>query len=342
MNKLWKSKYFEKNNNESHSYIFKSLEIKQYLQKILKNQGFALHDYKLNFNNSVLNIFISIYKTERAFSIDKEDNSAKEKASNLLKKKIKKFYKQKNFSSKLPTKVKYTKLLKFYNTYLIKLKKSYKQKYLMNQINKLPTKTKHNEILKICDAYLLKLNLTRTSVTLKTLELNNFSKKILKSLNLFTNNRFNLALTVQEINYINGNPKTKQILLRLRKFERTTFYNEGKRFIIPFITQPNSAKLLTQFISTQIRTIKRHNFFFNFLKETLNSGINQKSSRIQGIKLIIKGRLNNAARAKHRIITIGKIPLTTINSNIDYSESVAFTSNGTLGIKVWVCEKVQN
>lgn len=32
------------------------------------------------------------------------------------------------------------------------------------------------------------------------------------------------------------------------------------------------------------------------------------------------------------------IPLLKINSKIDYFEETAFTSNGTLGIKVWVYE----
>lgn len=358
MNPNWKSKYFEKNINESHNYVFKSLEIEQYLQKILKNQGFTLHDCKLNFNNSILNVSISIYKTEKALLIAEEQKLLETEALSLLKKELtkflkkkrKKFYKQKNWQNKLPTKIKYHEIFKYYNNWLKKFIESHNQKYLINEINKLKeskknkslTKTKQNEILKIYEAYLDKIGLNRTYSTSKTLEFIKFSKNILRNLNLFNNNKFNITLTVQEINSINGNPKSKRILLRLRKFGQTTFYKEGKRLLIPFITQHNSAKLLTHFIATQLRTIKRHNFFFNFLKESLTLGVNQKISKIKGIKLIIKGRLNNAARAKHRIITIGKIPLTTIDSKIDYSESTAFTSNGTLGIKVWTYEKTKN
>jgi ribosomal protein S3 len=54
----------------------------------------------------------------------------------------------------------------------------------------------------------------------------------------------------------------------------------------------------------------------------------------------IKGRINNAARSNKKIITIGRVPIKTINSKIDYSESTAFTSNGTIGVKVWVSEKI--
>lgn len=312
MNINWKSKYFEKNINESHAYIFRSLEIKQYLQKVLKNQGFILHTYKLNFSDSIINIYMSVYETEQAHSIGKRNKTTHKKTSQSLKKKL-------------------TKLKR-------EIKEYYKQKHLMNNVSNRLKYVKVSRLYKTC---LLKLN-ALNNTTLKASNLNSFSKKILKSLNLFTNNKFNIALTVQEINYTNTNPQAKQVLLKLRKFERTPFFTEGKQFLIPFITQNNSAKLLTNFIVGQLKTIKRHNFFFNFLKESLNLVINQKISKIQGVKLIIKGRLNNAARAKHRIITVGKSPLTTINSNIDYAESTAFTSNGTLGIKVWVCEKKRN
>jgi len=65
----------------------------------------------------------------------------------------------------------------------------------------------------------------------------------------------------------------------------------------------------------------------------------QKLSKVQGIKILIAGRLNNAARSRNKIIKIGKISLLEINSKIDYSETTAFTSNGTFGVKVWICEK---
>jgi ribosomal protein S3 len=304
MNQAWKSKYFEKNIQESHTYIFKSLEIKQYLQKILKDQGLTLHKYQLNFSDASLNIFISLHRTEQASLINKKKQSRAllDKKLIKLKRKIKRHWKENHLLNKTSTRVKFAQTLKLYKTYLDRLG-------------------------------------ARTSTRSETFKLESFSNKILKSLNIFTDNKFNINLTVQEINSINKAPESQQILLKLRKFERTSFFTEGKNLLIPFITQNNSARLLTNFIANQLKTIKRHNFFFNFLKESLHLTINQRISKIQGIKIIIKGRLNNAARAKHRIITIGKIPLTTISSSIDYSESTAFTSNGTMGVRVWIAEK---
>jgi ribosomal protein S3 len=309
MNQFWKSKYFEKNINESHTYIFKSLEIKQYLQKILKDQGLTLHKYQLNFSNTSLNIFISLHQTEQALFINKRTRSVQKKSRALLDRKLIKLKRA--------------------------IKKHYKEKHLLNTMS---SRIRFAQILKLYRTYLYRLNIDN-SIRSGTFKLKSFSNKILKSLNVFTNNKFNINLTVQEINNINKAPESQQILLKLRKFERTPFFIEGKSFLVPFITQKNSAGLLTKFIATQLKTIKRHNFFFNFLKESLHLAVNQKVSKVKGVKLIIKGRLNNAARAKHRVITIGKIPLTTINSNIDYSESTAFTSNGTIGVRVWVAEK---
>ena len=58
-NQLWKNKYFEKNSHELHSNLFRSLEIEQYLSKILKDYNFDLHECKINFSDSTLNILLS-------------------------------------------------------------------------------------------------------------------------------------------------------------------------------------------------------------------------------------------------------------------------------------------
>jgi ribosomal protein S3 len=62
MNKHWQAKYFEKSAKESHVNIFRSLEIENYFKQLLKKKGYNLHSYRLNFSNSVLQIFISAYK----------------------------------------------------------------------------------------------------------------------------------------------------------------------------------------------------------------------------------------------------------------------------------------
>ena len=61
----WKHQYFENNSKELHTNIFRSLEIEQYLKKVLKDNGFDLQNYKINFSNSKINILLSVCKLKR-------------------------------------------------------------------------------------------------------------------------------------------------------------------------------------------------------------------------------------------------------------------------------------
>ena len=101
-------------------------------------------------------------------------------------------------------------------------------------------------------------------------------------------------------------------------------------------TQKGSANLLSTFIAKQLKKTKRHNFFLNLLLQNIVLIMNQKHSKINGIKILLKGRLNNAPRSRNKIIKLGKIPLIKQNISNDYSESVSITPNGTIGIKIWI------
>ncbi len=59
-------------------------------------------------------------------------------------------------------------------------------------------------------------------------------------------------------------------------------------------------------------------------------------SGAHGIKIIIGGRLNGVDIARSETFKTGKIPLHTLRANIDYAESRAETTYGTIGIKVWI------
>jgi len=77
-----------------------------------------------------------------------------------------------------------------------------------------------------------------------------------------------------------------------------------------------------------------------FIKNALLFFNDKNFSKINGIKIKVKGRFNRAPRARHKFIIIGKgVPALTLNSKIDYAESTSFSTNGTFGVKVWICEK---
>lgn len=118
-----------------------------------------------------------------------------------------------------------------------------------------------------------------------------------------------------------------------------SFFKEGVNLAFSCVNNEKSSELISNFISTNFRKLKRHNFFLKFIKSILTVFVLKTfSSKISGIKIKVKGRFNGAPRAKHKIINIGRnMPVLALNSKIDYAETTAYTINGTFGVKVWVC-----
>lgn len=56
----------------------------------------------------------------------------------------------------------------------------------------------------------------------------------------------------------------------------------------------------------------------------------------KGAKIKVGGRLDGAEIARKEWLAKGSLPLQTLRANIDYGTATAFTSYGTVGIKVWI------
>jgi small subunit ribosomal protein S3 len=61
-----------------------------------------------------------------------------------------------------------------------------------------------------------------------------------------------------------------------------------------------------------------------------------QSSGLKGMKIQISGRLNGAEIARTEWERFGAVSLQSLRVNIDYTEEIAHTIYGVLGIKVWV------
>ena len=70
------------------------------------------------------------------------------------------------------------------------------------------------------------------------------------------------------------------------------------------------------------------------IKKHLESAMQNKD--ILGARISVKGRIGGSEIARKEWLGRGKLPLQTIRANIDYGEVTAFTSYGTIGIKVWL------
>lgn len=56
----------------------------------------------------------------------------------------------------------------------------------------------------------------------------------------------------------------------------------------------------------------------------------------KGVKIAIGGRLGGADIARSETLGQGKMPLHTLRANIDFARATAFTTYGTIGVKVWI------
>jgi len=64
-----------------------------------------------------------------------------------------------------------------------------------------------------------------------------------------------------------------------------------------------------------------------------------QSRDVQGVKIMMGGRLDGNEIARREWLRKGRIPLQTIRADIDYAQATAYTTYGTIGIKVWIYRK---
>jgi small subunit ribosomal protein S3 len=58
----------------------------------------------------------------------------------------------------------------------------------------------------------------------------------------------------------------------------------------------------------------------------------------EGIKIMVSGRLNGAEIARTETFREGRVPLHTLRADIDFAVVTAYTTYGTIGVKVWLCK----
>lgn len=57
---------------------------------------------------------------------------------------------------------------------------------------------------------------------------------------------------------------------------------------------------------------------------------------VKGAKIMIAGRLGGSEIARTEHLERGSLPLQTLRADIDYGQETAFTTYGTIGVKVWI------
>ena len=318
VNKTWKTKFFEKKNQELPLYTFKDLEIKNYIERFLENHGLILHDHKQHYSNSTLNLYISYFITSD-FHLKKNEvqkitiiNKSGEE------KRVQNTAQITDHSLSTLTKS-FNKTVDTANFYDIK-------KYLkINHYNDLRKFVRTHQVFS-------------TKAQISNVKAKSVFDQLFKVLSLFTGNKLNIVINFccinKDLTFLKFS-QTKKFSL-LQKFRNTPFLKEGLELLFHVVYNKNSANLLVRFIALQLKKIKRQKLFFSFLKQVLSILIDSNFSQVKGIKIIVKGRLNGVPRAKHRIITVGDVPVQGINEELDYSQTTVHNSSGSYGIKAWI------
>jgi ribosomal protein S3 len=342
-NKEWKSKYFEKKSPELARYAFKDSEIRKYIRKFLEDNGLIVHDCRLYYTDSSLYVFVSYYLAQKSVLLINKLNRTNKIRLNPKQGARKK---NKQLFGKVKTGIRaFTKYQRMsYKKKVVRsiTKEPLVQRNIIKDIRQEEQNVKQRRV-KILRSYNNYLSLKKYK-TIKHSEINSFLNQLLEGLSLFTGKKLDIFTTFQQLNET-IKPKLdkkkvqllKKSLAQLRKYSRNDFFKDGVNLMYTCTTQPDSSELLAQFVANQLKKQKRHNFFLRFLKTTLTLFSNKAFSKLKGIKIKVKGRLNGAPRARHKTIKIGNVPVLTLSSDLSYAETVSFTPNGTFGVKVWTC-----
>lgn len=327
VNKTWKTEFFEKKNNELPLYVFKDLEVRNYIERVLETYGIILHDYKQHYNGSTLNLYISYFVTSD-FTLNKKGNIEKLmiKNSSGEKKMVKSLHTQAENLTYFPSNRKITDLPD-------NSSRLYKLKQYMNSKPGLKSSLQQD--------FIAPQNKVSREFNGRSSKVNGIFGQVFEVLSLFSNNRLNITLnlccTNKDLYFLKLSQE--KIFMSLQKFRTTPFLKEGIELLFHVAYNSNSANLLAKFIAFQLKKIKRQKFFLSFLKQSLTVLSNSNPSKIKGVKILIKGRLNGVPRAKQKRIVIGDVPTQTISAKLDYSQATIHNSNGSYGIQVWVVEK---
>ncbi len=121
----------------------------------------------------------------------------------------------------------------------------------------------------------------------------------------------------------------------MQKYIRSKFFANKKTGLKVEVQEvknfEENASLIAQNIAEQLE--KRMPF-----RRAMKSMLDQvlKNNRIKGVKIEMSGRLGGAEMSRREWAAKGTLPLHTLRANIDFARATAYTTYGTLGVKVWL------
>nr|AYQ94970.1 ribosomal protein S3 [Oedogonium angustistomum] len=121
----------------------------------------------------------------------------------------------------------------------------------------------------------------------------------------------------------------------IKKFTLMNSFPKISAIEIIEIKQPSEYAVCLAYFITQ--KLEKRFSFRSVMKQAKRIAI--QTSSVKGIKIQLSGRLNGAEIARTEWIREGRVPLQTLEADVDYSYKTAQTLYGIIGVKVWVFRK---
>ncbi|MBU1136884.1 30S ribosomal protein S3 [Patescibacteria group bacterium] len=123
----------------------------------------------------------------------------------------------------------------------------------------------------------------------------------------------------------------KEIKLLIYKQDPSLVKTEIRLEVEEIRDPSNWAAVMASDICTQIEKRMPYRRVLKQMIEKIMQG-----REVSGAKIMLSGRLNGAEIARREWLKKGRIPLQTLRSDIDYAQATAYTTYGTIGVKVWI------
>lgn len=129
-----------------------------------------------------------------------------------------------------------------------------------------------------------------------------------------------------------GVEKLKKDIQKMLRKNDSQDANLGVKLDIEEVRDPNTRAVIVA--NEMAAQIEKRMPYRRVIKQTLDKIMQNRE--VKGAKIMVKGRLNGAEIARKEWLKQGQVPLSALRADIDYNQATAYTTYGTIGIKVWI------
>lgn len=128
-----------------------------------------------------------------------------------------------------------------------------------------------------------------------------------------------------------GLEELKRIIVALMGQKKNTKSQQRIELKVEPVKDPN---LVAYLVATNISDqLIRRMPFKRIMRQTIEKVM---GSGAKGVRIILSGRINGAEIGRRERAQSGKVSLSTIRENIDFSSVPSLTKSGYIGVKVWI------